>query len=174
MTTVGFFTSSACIIAKGNAVAYNRLFLFYPDQLAISYVNSISCSLDNPGIAGTPPGSKAGNSNCKSVTEHCLNCIVSQAHLVIQGPSFTFFFFFSLFPSLYNMASTLKAAATQATKSTITPTRAFFRVSDNIPSVAHAREVFKTLGSYGDMVEYKLLRVSDGSDMTSMTIEQTP
>ncbi|GAN08831.1 hypothetical protein MAM1_0226d08348 [Mucor ambiguus] len=56
------------------------------------------------------------------------------------------------------MASTLKAAATQATKSTITPTRAFFRVSDNIPSVAHAREVFKTLGSYGDMVEYKLLR----------------
>ncbi|CAO0790121.1 unnamed protein product [Mucor circinelloides] len=56
------------------------------------------------------------------------------------------------------MASTLKAAATQATKSTITPTRAFFRVSENIPSVAHAREIFKTLGSYGDMVEYKLLR----------------
>ncbi|KAG2196309.1 hypothetical protein INT46_005833 [Mucor plumbeus] len=56
------------------------------------------------------------------------------------------------------MATTLKTAASQLTKSTITPTRAFFRVSENIPSVAHAREIFKTLGKYGDMVEYKVLR----------------
>lgn len=85
-------------------------------------------------------------------------------HWNYPGPFFHIFFF--------NMASTLKAAATQATKSTITPTRAFFRVSDSIPSVAHAREVFKTLGSYGDMVEYKLLRVSDISGgLTSMTTE---
>lgn len=58
------------------------------------------------------------------------------------------------------MATTLKTAASQLTKSTITPTRAFFRVSENIPSVAHAREIFKALGKYGDMVEYKVLRVS--------------
>lgn len=41
----------------------------------------------------------------------------------------------------------------------ITPTRTFFKVSNNIPSVAHAREIFKVLGKYGEMVEYKALRV---------------
>ncbi|KAI8640210.1 hypothetical protein BD408DRAFT_420119 [Parasitella parasitica] len=56
------------------------------------------------------------------------------------------------------MATTLKTAATQLTKNKITPTRIFFRLSSDITSVAQAREVFKTLGKYGDMVEYKVMR----------------
>ncbi|KAI8884916.1 hypothetical protein K501DRAFT_247019 [Backusella circina FSU 941] len=39
-----------------------------------------------------------------------------------------------------------------------TPTRAFFRLSKQINSVGQARAVFKTLGSYGEMVEYKVMR----------------
>ncbi|KAI9495680.1 hypothetical protein BDB00DRAFT_742883, partial [Zychaea mexicana] len=41
---------------------------------------------------------------------------------------------------------------------TISPTRLFFRTSQVVPSMAHARSVFKTLGEYGEMVEYKIMR----------------
>ncbi|KAI8146443.1 hypothetical protein BJV82DRAFT_493464, partial [Fennellomyces sp. T-0311] len=41
---------------------------------------------------------------------------------------------------------------------TISPTRMFFRTSQPIASMAHARSVFKTLGEYGEMIEYKFLR----------------
>ncbi|SAM00344.1 hypothetical protein [Absidia glauca] len=40
----------------------------------------------------------------------------------------------------------------------ITPTRAFFRASRPIPTQTHARQLFKTLGQYGDMVEYRMMR----------------
>lgn len=103
---------------------------------------------------------KLANNICYSPEQVLRSMYRITGQLDYPGPFFNFFF--SL---LYKMASTLKAAATQATKSTITPTRAFFRVSENIPSVAHAREIFKTLGSYGDMVEYKLLRVSGYSGL---------
>jgi hypothetical protein len=43
---------------------------------------------------------------------------------------------------------------------TFAPTRAFFRVSQPISSIRQAREVFKTLGNYGEMVEYKVMRVT--------------
>lgn len=56
--------------------------------------------------------------------------------------------------------SAVKNIARQAVNKTISPNRAFFRVSENIPSIQHARAVFKTLGGYGEMVEYKVLRVS--------------
>ncbi|KAI8379223.1 uncharacterized protein BYT42DRAFT_475940, partial [Radiomyces spectabilis] len=36
--------------------------------------------------------------------------------------------------------------------------RFFFRVSQPIHSLEQARAVFKTLGSYGDMIEYKFMR----------------
>lgn len=58
------------------------------------------------------------------------------------------------------MSTTLKNASQQVLSKTIQPTRTFFRVSENIPSIQHARAVFKTLGTYGDMVEYKVMRVS--------------
>ncbi|KAI8063002.1 hypothetical protein BDF21DRAFT_402743 [Thamnidium elegans] len=54
--------------------------------------------------------------------------------------------------------SVVKNIATQAVNRTISPSRTFFRVSENIPSIQHARAVFKTLGSYGEMVEYKVMR----------------
>lgn len=56
------------------------------------------------------------------------------------------------------MSTTLKNASQQVLSKTIQPTRTFFRVSENIPSIQHARAVFKTLGTYGDMVEYKVMR----------------
>lgn len=61
---------------------------------------------------------------------------------------------------IVTMSSTLKSASQQVLNKTIQPTRTFFRVSENIPSIQHARAVFKTLGSYGDMAEYKVMRVS--------------
>lgn len=51
------------------------------------------------------------------------------------------------------------AAANAIRNSAMTPTRMFFRTSQTIPSMAHARTVFKALGEYGDMIEYKFLRV---------------
>lgn len=51
------------------------------------------------------------------------------------------------------------AAANTIRNSAMTPTRMFFRTSQTIPSMAHARTVFKALGEYGDMIEYKFLRV---------------
>ncbi|KAI9312079.1 hypothetical protein BX666DRAFT_1833272, partial [Dichotomocladium elegans] len=42
--------------------------------------------------------------------------------------------------------------------STMSPTRMFFRSSQKITSMAHARAVFKALGQYGDLVEYKFNR----------------
>lgn len=51
---------------------------------------------------------------------------------------------------------------TQAVRKTLTPKRTFFNVSENIPTIQHARAVFKTLGAYGDMLEYKVMRVSLG------------
>jgi hypothetical protein len=53
-------------------------------------------------------------------------------------------------------ATTLKHTVNK----TFSPTRSFFRVSQNIPTIQHARAVIKTLGSYGEMVEYKFMRVS--------------
>ncbi|CDH50652.1 hypothetical protein RO3G_14671 [Lichtheimia corymbifera JMRC:FSU:9682] len=50
------------------------------------------------------------------------------------------------------------AAANAIRNSAMTPTRMFFRTSQTIPSMAHARTVFKALGEYGDMIEYKFLR----------------
>lgn len=58
------------------------------------------------------------------------------------------------------MSSTLKTVATETVKKSFTPSRTFFRLSETIPSIQHARAVFKTLGSYGEMVEYKVMRVS--------------
>ncbi|KAI7847666.1 hypothetical protein BDC45DRAFT_339810 [Circinella umbellata] len=54
--------------------------------------------------------------------------------------------------------STTAATATASAARTISPTRMFFRTSKPIPSMAHARSVFKQLGEYGEMVEYKFLR----------------
>ncbi|GAA5811950.1 hypothetical protein MFLAVUS_005397 [Mucor flavus] len=54
--------------------------------------------------------------------------------------------------------SVVKDIATQAVRKSVSPSRAFFRVSENISSIQQARAVFKTLGSYGEMVEYKVLR----------------
>ena len=51
------------------------------------------------------------------------------------------------------------AAANAIRNSAMTPTRMFFKTSQTIPSMAHARTVFKALGQYGDMIEYKFLRV---------------
>lgn len=51
------------------------------------------------------------------------------------------------------------AAANAIRNSAMTPTRMFFKTSQTIPSMAHARTVFKALGEYGDMIEYKFLRV---------------
>ncbi|KAI8084670.1 uncharacterized protein BX664DRAFT_337528 [Halteromyces radiatus] len=45
-----------------------------------------------------------------------------------------------------------------STASTITPTRAFFRVNQELSTLAQSRQVFKALGEYGDLVEYKVLR----------------
>lgn len=56
--------------------------------------------------------------------------------------------------------SVVNNIATQAVRKSVSPSRAFFRVSENISSIQQARAVFKTLGSYGEMVEYKVLRVS--------------
>ncbi|KAI8334083.1 hypothetical protein EDC96DRAFT_525656 [Choanephora cucurbitarum] len=50
-------------------------------------------------------------------------------------------------------------SALQAIKRTsLSPTRAFFRIPQKISNVDQAREIFKVLRSYGDMVEYKLMR----------------
>ena len=57
------------------------------------------------------------------------------------------------------MSTTSAATATATAARTISPTRMFFRTSRTIPSMAHARSVFKQLGEYGEMVEYKFLRV---------------
>ncbi|KAG2192529.1 uncharacterized protein EV154DRAFT_503839 [Mucor mucedo] len=56
------------------------------------------------------------------------------------------------------MSTTLKTVATETVKKSFTPSRTFFRLSETIPSIQHARAVFKTLGSYGEMVEYKVMR----------------
>lgn len=58
-----------------------------------------------------------------------------------------------------NMSTTIKNIATETVKKSFSPSRTFFRLSENIPSIQHARAVFKTLGSYGEMVEYKVMRV---------------
>lgn len=58
------------------------------------------------------------------------------------------------------MSTTLKNVTTQAvTKSSFSPSRTFFRVSEQVNNINQARVVIKTLGSYGDMVEYKFMRV---------------
>ncbi|KAI9366438.1 hypothetical protein BD770DRAFT_335549 [Pilaira anomala] len=49
-------------------------------------------------------------------------------------------------------------SVTQTVQKTLSPKRAFFNVSENIPTIQHARAVFKTLGAYGDMLEYKVMR----------------
>jgi hypothetical protein len=56
--------------------------------------------------------------------------------------------------------TTIKNVGNQVISKTFSPTRTFFRVSENIPSIQHARAVFKTLGAYGEMAEYKVMRVS--------------
>ena len=57
------------------------------------------------------------------------------------------------------MSTTSAATATATAAHTLSPTRMFFRTSRTIPSMAHARSVFKQLGEYGEMIEYKFLRV---------------
>ncbi|KAI8373873.1 hypothetical protein BD560DRAFT_368646 [Blakeslea trispora] len=52
------------------------------------------------------------------------------------------------------MASTFQAIK----RTSISPTRTFFRIPRKISTVDHAREIFKVLGSYGDMAEYKIMR----------------
>ncbi|CEG70276.1 hypothetical protein RMATCC62417_06205 [Rhizopus microsporus] len=48
---------------------------------------------------------------------------------------------------------------TSLIKSTVfSPMRVFFRVSTSIPSMKHAREIFRVLGEYGDMIEYRFIR----------------
>lgn len=51
-------------------------------------------------------------------------------------------------------------SATGSLASSMTPTRLFFRLSQKVPSINHARAVFATIGKFGDMVEYKFMRVS--------------
>ncbi|CAO3661980.1 unnamed protein product [Rhizopus stolonifer] len=55
------------------------------------------------------------------------------------------------------MKGVLKAAAT----SNFSPVRIFFRVTATIPTIYHAREIFRILGQYGNMVEYKFTRCAD-------------
>lgn len=40
------------------------------------------------------------------------------------------------------------------------PIRYFFRTSQNIPSITHARAMAKEFNKLGDLVEYKFIRVS--------------
>ncbi|GAB5591437.1 hypothetical protein Unana1_06337 [Umbelopsis nana] len=42
--------------------------------------------------------------------------------------------------------------------SRFSPVRFFFRTSDNIPSLTHARAIAKEFGKFGDLVEYKFIR----------------
>lgn len=58
------------------------------------------------------------------------------------------------------MSTTIKNLAKETVKKSFSPNRTFFRLSENIPSIQHARAVFKSLGNYGEMVEYKVMRVS--------------
>ncbi|KAI8090113.1 uncharacterized protein B0P05DRAFT_529397 [Gilbertella persicaria] len=44
------------------------------------------------------------------------------------------------------------------TTRSISPTRTFFRLPITIQNIDHARAIFKTLSSYGDMIEYKFMR----------------
>lgn len=41
----------------------------------------------------------------------------------------------------------------------ISPVRFFFRASQNIPSIAHARAIAKEFNRFGDLLEYKFIRV---------------
>ncbi|KAI9470824.1 MAG: hypothetical protein EXX96DRAFT_585858 [Benjaminiella poitrasii] len=56
------------------------------------------------------------------------------------------------------MATPLKTLATGVTTKAFSPKRLFIQIPPQVPSVAHAREIFKTLGKYGDMVEYAIKR----------------
>ncbi|KAI8997903.1 hypothetical protein BDB01DRAFT_714573 [Pilobolus umbonatus] len=38
------------------------------------------------------------------------------------------------------------------------PARSFFRVSSDIQNITQGREIFKVLGSYGELLEYKFMR----------------
>jgi len=42
---------------------------------------------------------------------------------------------------------------------TISPVRFFFRASQSIPSVTHARAIAKEFNRFGDLLEYKFIRV---------------
>lgn len=51
------------------------------------------------------------------------------------------------------MKTLLKTAAIN----NFSPVRVFFRVTGPIQSIEHAREIFRILGQYGNMVEYKFM-----------------
>ncbi|KAI8977601.1 hypothetical protein BDF20DRAFT_808104, partial [Mycotypha africana] len=55
------------------------------------------------------------------------------------------------------MTTPLKTIATKYSKY-LTPKRLLFRSSDNLQSLGQVREVFKQLGKYGEMAEYKVMR----------------
>lgn len=41
----------------------------------------------------------------------------------------------------------------------ILPTQIYFHASRPIPSLSHARSVFRSLGQFGEMAEYRFMRV---------------
>ncbi|EIE89960.1 hypothetical protein RO3G_14671 [Rhizopus delemar RA 99-880] len=55
------------------------------------------------------------------------------------------------------MKTLLKTAAIN----NFSPVRVFFRVTGPIQSIEHAREIFRILGQFGNMVEYKFMRCSE-------------
>lgn len=47
----------------------------------------------------------------------------------------------------------------QMSLSKFSPVRFFFRASQNIPSITHARAIAKEFSRFGELVEYKFIRV---------------
>ncbi|KAI7902505.1 uncharacterized protein BX663DRAFT_561595 [Cokeromyces recurvatus] len=55
------------------------------------------------------------------------------------------------------MASQFKTATLDNIKR-FAPHKLFVQIPPQVPSIAHAREIFKTLGKYGPMIEYTIKR----------------